>query len=65
MFVYANPTDTVSTIITRLLEMTKAPFAAEAIQLVYNGQVMDPSHALSHYTSADGEILREIRCHGA
>lgn len=63
-FVFANPSDTVETIITRLLEMTKAPFAADQIKLVYNGSIMDASHTLSHYTSVDGDTVQEIRCHG-
>ena len=64
VFVYANPSDTVETIITRLLEMTKAPFAPNQIKLVHNGSVMEASHTLSQYTSVDGDTLQEIRCHG-
>jgi hypothetical protein len=63
VFVYASPTETVETIKTRLLEMTKAPFAPEHIKLVYNGEVMEPSNTLSQYTNVDGDILHEIRCH--
>ena len=44
--------------------MTKAPIAPENIQLVYNGQITDPNQPLSAYTSADGDILQEIRYHG-
>jgi hypothetical protein len=64
VFVYAAPADTVETIKTRLLDMTKAPFSPEHIKLVYNGEIMESSNPLSQYTSMDGDILHEIRCHG-
>lgn len=64
VFVYATPNDTVETIITRLLEMTKAPFAPEHIKLVYNGDIMDPANTLSQYTTSDGDVVQEYRCHG-
>jgi hypothetical protein len=65
VFVYAIPTDTVETIKTRLLQMTKAAVAPENVKLIYNGSVMEPENTLSVYTTTDGDILHEIRCNGA
>ena len=65
VFVYAIPTDTIETIKSKLLQMTKAPVTAENVKLVYNGTVMEPESTLSVYTTTDGDILHEIRCIGA
>lgn len=64
MFVYAIPTDTVETIMKRLIEMTQSSVAPENMRLAYNGTFMSPSDTLAQYTTQDGDILHEIRCIG-